>query len=385
MAKKTPPTTGPVELVIGPQITIATLQRMKEDIGTWRTALQGAENVQNPKRGPLYRVYKDILLDAHTKSVSTKRQNGIRNRKIVFQDENGNPNLEADQYIGSTWFNDIRKYLSETISWGHSLVELGLLDGQIASAYLIPRENVSPEKGIIMLKPGDETGILFRESPDADYLIEIGDSRDLGLLLEAAPYVLYKRGTLADWAQFNEIFGMPFRKYTYDGHDEKTRILLEEAAKTSGAAGWAVLPKDSDIEFIQMSAQSGAKDTYLELAKFCNEELSKLFLGNTMTTDNGSSKSQAEVHEESEDDIFTADKIWAEGVLNSVIKPKLINLGLTIFANGHFVIDEPMDVDKEIDRDVKINSMVPLDHTYLAEKYGRKFDAVSKKEGGTAA
>ena len=48
----------------------------------------------------------------------------------------------------------------------------------------------------------------------------------LGIFAELMPAVLYKRGDMADWAQFCNIFGMPIREYTYDAGDETARKRL---------------------------------------------------------------------------------------------------------------------------------------------------------------
>jgi phage gp29-like protein len=64
-------------------------------------------------------------------------------------------------------------------------------------------------------------------------LLFAGGKDDLGLLAKAAPWVIYKRNTTADWAQFSEVFGMPIRDYTYEiGDDESRRRAMDDAQNT---------------------------------------------------------------------------------------------------------------------------------------------------------
>lgn len=379
--KKAPPVTDqPVVFQLGDTISIKTLNRRREDIGKWRTALQSAESTTNPKRIELYTLYKDIMLDAHLKAIWEKRKLAILNRKLVFKKE-GTEVEEAHAVINSTWMYELLGHIMDSKLWGHSLVEFGLAGGMIAGAELIERRNVSPERGLILIQETDTTGIDFRVPPISNYVMEVGKKDDLGMLLEAAPYVLYKRGTFGDWAQFNEIFGMPFRKYTYDGHDEKTRILLEEAAAKAGSAGYAVVPKDSSIEWLQNSSQSGSKETYQAMIDICNKELSKLILGNTMTTEDGASRAQGQVHADSEESIKEADKVWVQSILNTLAKNRLATLGYPFFADGEFVFDDPMDMDKELERDQKLANMFDLDLAHYQDKYGAHILGIKSGNG----
>ncbi|MFX5157705.1 DUF935 family protein, partial [Acinetobacter baumannii] len=66
-----------------------------------------------------------------------------------------------------------------------------------------------------------------------------------------------------------------------------------------------IIPKGMEIELLE-AARSGTGD-YKTLHDTMDETIAKAILGQTMTTDNGSSKSQAEVHMEVRQDIVKAD------------------------------------------------------------------------------
>lgn len=126
-------------------------------------------------------------------------------------------------------------------------------------------------------------------------IIQWGRDDDLGLLLKVAPYVIYKRGGFGDWAQFVELFGMPIRIGKYNSLDDTSRRMLIEAFETAGSAPYMVVPKESEIETTLMSGTTNGA-LYDDFRKACNEEILITILGQTMTTQSGSSLSQSQVH-----------------------------------------------------------------------------------------
>jgi SPP1 gp7 family putative phage head morphogenesis protein len=271
------------------------------------------------------------------------------------------------------WFFDFKKHAMESIIWGHSLIELIPGIDLIDKAVLIPRINVKPEIGLVALDAYNESnGINYETDPlYSKRLISVGGKKDYGLLMTAAQYVIYKRGGFGDWAQFAELFGMPFRVGEYDPFDAKSRQLLDEALSKMGGAGYAVIPKGSSIE-IKEAGGTGQSQIFQDLIKTCNEEISKLFLGQTMTTDNGSSRSQSEVHKDVEDEITMSDILWLEYFLNWELKYKLIDLGYSGLENGKFKFNltNELPLEKQIEIDLKVASKVNIDPVYFYEKYG---------------
>lgn len=382
MAKKTATSN---DQVIVHQIEFRQLNRGKNDIKTWRDALAAAENPKTPKRAQLYTLYEEMMLDGHLKATWEKRKNSVRNTRVEFIDNNGK-RVDDEKVIGlldKPWFYDLLGYIMDSILYGHSLIEFETGAGvdrriEITKAILIDRRHVVPEYGYVALKEGDTSGIPYREEPYYNYVIEVGKPRDFGLLLQASQYVIYKRGGFADLANYAEIFGMPFRKATYNGHDEQTRILLEESMQKAGNSSWAVIPEGSNIEFLNSQTGQGSSNVYTGLIDACNKEISKIILGNTMTTEDGASKSQAEVHENAEWEINIADRKFCEFVLNE-LRRVLVNYGYVEFdpGKGSFKFDDSEPVDTQIARDIKLAELVEkasggemsLDLEEIADKY----------------
>ena len=159
-------------------------------------------------------------------------------------------NEEITSLTSTESFVNLISYIIESKIWGHSLIEILFEDGKLIPC-LIPRKHVVPSKGIIVKNQSEATGFSYRDLPYTNYVLEVGESNALGLLMKAAQYVIYKRGGFGDWAQYCELFGMPFRVAKYDGYDEKTRTDLESALKAAGSAAYIVIPKEADLNFIQ--------------------------------------------------------------------------------------------------------------------------------------
>jgi SPP1 gp7 family putative phage head morphogenesis protein len=363
---------GKTYLPVVNQITVNSMRMSSQDISTWRMAVDSARSVIMPRRRLLYEMYNSITLDGHIASVMNKRKSCITNKKIMWVEKDGKPNDKIAKLITETpWFYNLLGYAAEAKAYGHSLIELITEGGVIARVELINRLNVIPEKDFVSFNFSSlDNGINYATDPLYNtYLISVGGKTDYGLLMSAAQYVIYKRGGFGDWAQFAEIFGMPFRVGKYDTYDDSTRVKLDTALNAMGGAGFAVIPQGTEIEFHQTngSAQSGV---FKDLIEMCNSEMSKLFLGQTMTTDNGSSRSQSETHQEQQDEIILSDMIEIEYMLNWQLKPKLEALGYPV-SNGVFKFPalKQIPLDKLIDIATKINAITPIDEDYFYETF----------------
>ena len=361
---------NPGQILIN-HIDIRQVYRQNQDIETWRKAISSAENIYNPYRRPLYELYLDLLLDGHLSSEIQKRINAITNSQLTFTDQKGE---EVDGIKNMIDTIDFEKILAEIVNakfWGYSLLELEFLPEKIVPT-LIDRRYVKPELGIVVQNPADITGIYYTQPPYNRYVLPVGETKDLGELMKVAQYVIYKRGNFGDWAQYAELFGMPFRKGTYDGFDENARTKLDIALEKAGSAAYAVIPEGTDIEFIANNS-SGNGELYNSLRKACNEEISVCIAGQTLTTSQGDkgARSLGEVHKSVADEMHEADKRFVRRVLNSTLLPLLEMHGYPVKGGSfNFSSSEEMDKTKKIKIDLSIASRQPVADDYFYETYG---------------
>ncbi len=349
------------------RIDVTQIRRSSQDIDSWRNAIKAAESTFFPRRSFLYDLYSEILLDGHLTAVIEKRKLSVINTPLHFV-EKCKVHEEITAMLTTENFMTMLGYVLESKIWGHSLIELSFETGFLVPT-LIPRKHVVPSKGIIIKNQSDSNGFDFRTYPYSNYLLEVGESDSLGLLMKAAQYVIYKRGGFGDWAQYCELFGMPFRVAKYDGYDEKTRQELESALKDAGSAAYIVIPKETDLNFIQNNTQ-GSSILYDQLIDVCNKELSKLILGQTMTTEAGGALAQAKVHQEVEQEIHNADKLFVRNVLNDKLIPLLRIHGFDV-GNGKFIFQEKENIEKKtrLEMDLKLAEKIEIDDSYFYETY----------------
>lgn len=138
---------------------------------------------------------------------------------------------------------------------------------------------------------------------------------------------LFKNFAIKDWVTFAEAYGQPIRVGKYHaGASQEDRDVLLRAVANIGADAAAIIPESMQIEFVESQNKSQTADVFEKLSRFCDEQISKIVLGQTMTTDNGSSRSQAEVHNEVKHDIERADAKQLAATLNRQLVRPIIDL-----------------------------------------------------------
>jgi len=128
----------------------------KQDVAKWRRAWAMALNIENPKRGALYSIYTDALVDMHLTGCFLQRYHKTLLKSFVIVDENDNEDKEALKIFESKWFHHFLLRALESIAWGHSLIQLGdvVTDAngvmKFSDVELVPREHVCPEYGVLL-------------------------------------------------------------------------------------------------------------------------------------------------------------------------------------------------------------------------------------------
>lgn len=138
------------------------------------------------------------------------------------------------------------------------------------------------------------------------------------------------------------------------------------------------------MELKESTDKSGSADVYKTLIQQCNGEVSKLVLGNTLTTEvgeGGGNRALGEVMYEAEKQFVEADKVKALNVLNNQFVKLLQKLGFQI--EGEFAFVEQINLKDRIDLDVKINSIAPIDPKYFEDTYGVPLRNDVKEDGPT--
>jgi phage gp29-like protein len=297
----------------------------------------------------------------------------------------GRPDLDALRQ--ATWMRRLIHHAMDAVYWGHSLIEVYEdTNHEGLGVRLIPRSVVFPEFRQLTIDsanppptwdakpmPGyftydDLPQILIEADPN-------GDGRYMGLLNEAARSALYNKAVIASWAEFTHIFGMPLRLGKMPmGASEARKDQVNDALRDMGSAAYILLEGDEDVQFAE-GTYSDAFKVFDSLLTRNDAYLSKLVLGQTMTTEDGSSRSQAEVHMQIFDQITQSDADYIESIINGQLLPRLAAQGLVKGIDGLefrftlFEREEPKaeQFKREIEL-VKAGYNIPAQH--FADKYG---------------
>lgn len=142
---------------------------------------------------------------------------------------------------------------------------------------------------------------------------------------------LFKNFGIKDWVRYAEVFGMPLRLGKYDaGASNEDKNALFQALVDLGSDAAGIISKATEIEFIEPKINT-SRNTFQDLAEYIDRQMSKAVLGQTLTSEVGSSGSYAaaQIHNQVRQDLVEADcKALAETLRVHLIRPLvLFNFG----------------------------------------------------------
>lgn len=356
-------------------------QRGRETLATWRVALQEAENIYNPNRERLLRIFRDVRIDLHITSQIDSRKLKTLNKDFKVCNKEGEENTDLTKLFEASWFMDFVDLALDADYEGFSLVQFGdIKDDKFQTVELVDRDHVKPEFGIFTINKGDQTGLEYGVPPFSNWSIFVGKKRDLGLLMKIAPIFIYKKWCMAAWSEFCEVYGMPVRTGKTNVRDETLRANMEAMLRDMGTNTWGVFDTDDLIEFHESKNSNSGTTVYEGLIRYCDELISKAVQGQTGTSDQKSYVGAAEVHEEVSQDYAKYDQKRVQFLVNDKLIPLMRNLGFVIPEDHYFKYDysEKVSMVEQSEIDLKISQMgFNIEEGYITEKYGTP---VTKKE-----
>ena len=215
------------------------------------------------------------------------------------------------------------------------------------------------------------------------YKAKSGHPSRSGIMRIVSWMYLFKNYTVKDWVSFCEVYGMPLRIGKYDqGASEADKKELLNAIVRIGSDAAGIIPDTTMIEFKESNKTTSA-DIYEQLARYCDEQISKAVLGQTLTSDSGGgSYAQSKTHNEVRHDLTVADaKALGVTVRDDIIRP-LVEYNFGPDANVPFIrfnSDEKEDQKEEVDTyrtlACDIGLKIPAAHVY------KKFNIPEPEDG----
>lgn len=307
----------------------------RKDIQKWRNGLKYAKHPEKPRLTALQDLYEDLKTDGHYKAQVRMRKYATLNTAFTIMDADGNINEEATKFVNKAWFYSFLSKSLDAIFYGTTLIEFLSFSDKRAEFKPIRRRNVVPDLKAVFPDVTKDDYIRYDDPYYENWLIEVTDDEtEYGLMNDIVPNLIWKRNVAQSWAAFCEKFGLPLITATSSSTDAKVIDKIDYMLKQIGEAGVGVFPNGTTVEFKEAN-RTDAYQVYSEFIKMNKTEISTAIVGGNMITENGSSRSQSEVHERNLDDkIAVADKRFTKFLVDDQLIPLLINQGYSIFKEG---------------------------------------------------
>ena len=383
-------------------IAPVSLQRLRQDVMSWRESITEAEMVWYPQRVKMQQLFIDTKLNGHVSACVERRKDltmlrkfeviGDDNALSVFCDvvtDDGNNNAKK-------WLTDFISYSLDALFYGYSLISLGDIDGD-AFNHLTPikRWNVSPDRHNVTVFQYSTTGKCFDDPDVIDWHIFVDTPNDTGattcgygLYYNVALYEIFLRNLLGFNGDFLEMYAQPYRVAKTMKTEESERAELENALRSMGSAGYAIIDPTDEIKFLETALGGTGYRGYADLELRCEKKISKLILGHSDAIDsipgklgNSGGKTPAQI---AMDDKQSKDGVFIENIINSQLIPRMVKLGFNISPETKIKFRNDAESEEIREREDKSNAETALifktikdaggdpDWDYFSERTGIK-------------
>lgn len=294
-------------------------QIISAEIANFKIAIQAAKGKYSQQRGMIYDMYQNAIdFDSILIGLIEQRLIATTGKKLQYL-VNEEPSPQGKALTDTPLFNEfIRDVVLSQVFWGMGLFEFSKKkwnNQELFDYFQIPIKHIDPYQKVVR-----ETQYSSSQNDKTyegiDNVLFVGEKDNFGLLQQLTMLALYKRAAINDWAKYTKLAGTNFRILKYRGAQLGKKEREGVLDKVANFAGGAVdLPQDIDLttENQTSSSQNALFENYVA---YLDEQMTKIVLGSTMTTDNGSSRSQAEVHERTTETLLDADGAMLLNVLN---------------------------------------------------------------------
>lgn len=274
--------------------------------------------------------------------------------------------------------NNILQELHQAVYKGFSVAEIIWNKNNIEKLVIHPQKAFNFKDGNLYIYdrdkqayhqiPENKTVQCFNPMFQNDIPVGIGEI--------IAPLVCIKYSALyRDWPHFNEFIAMPMLWGYYQSQNEASKKALREALESLGRASLGILPQGSDLKFIE-SKNSDPK-SYDRIIDVCNNAISKIVVGQTLTTQSSASGSyaMAKVHGGVRNDILSESIDIVCDAINKYIVRPLVNFNFSQKLYPEFKLLNPASLEVKSIRDKNLYGMgVRFTPKYFIENYGLQED-----------
>lgn len=359
------------------QITYLAESIAAKSLEDWKMAVLMATNPDTPNFLFWYQLVQNLMLDNHL--VSTIESRILHSQRSNFKiiNDNGDEAQDLTWMFQRTWFEDFVYLALMSKFQGRKLIELmdTTAEGELRSITEIPMTNFNAKKGIITKESGDENGWAYKDGSFANYYLQIGRDKDLGILKDIAPVVLAKKLAMGSWLDFVEKYGVPPLFIKTEREDERRLNELYDMAVNFKSANF-MIGRGSETFEIPNLTTSNSQSVFDTLIERINSEISKRILGGTGLTDEKGFVGSVEIQYQLAKDRFESDKLFLANLINQELIPRLLKLSpLYAPLQGHYFEwdnAEVFDSTKIADLVTKLGPYFDIDPEQIEQKTGLK-------------
>ncbi len=341
-------------------------------------------------KGKDFSIYKEILFDSHVDACITSRGSGVLAREYdIISTSSRRVDKKILTFIKENFYHldidSIIKSILNAIYFGFSVLEkIYSTDGNFIYLenliekpqewFAFDEENNLVFKGAFLKTERVDENKVELIQHNATYINPYGDRK----LSKVFWPVSFKKGGIRFWVDFAEKFGNVFlyvKTTSGEKRDEMAKALEDMIQNAVG-----VFESTDEIHELNVE-KSGSSNLYSDLLNFCNSEISKSILGQTLTTEEGrrtGTYAQAKVHFEVRQDIIENNCKFVKKYIDKIIK-KLVDLNFKDVENyPEFIFYEE---EPDIDTIVKLKQIgVKFTKDFFVESFNLKPEQFSVDE-----
>lgn len=273
--------------------------------------------------------YEELLKDDQVSATFAQRRNAVLARPwtVTPGGTKRQDKLAAklvEETLKALPWDTITDHMLYARLYGYAVAEvMWVVNSQVKISDIRVRDRrrfvFAPDNSLKMLTHRNPNGEVL---PDRKFWVSsVGASHNdepYGLGLGHALYwpVFFKRNGARFWAKFMEKFASPTAMGTFPaGASDSERQKLLGAVRAVAMDSGIIIPEGTQIQLLE--ATRGGNASYGEWLHYWDSAIAKVILGQTMTTEDGSSYSQATVHYAVRQDLVKADADLVSQTANS--------------------------------------------------------------------
>lgn len=349
--------------------------RIKVDGSFLKDAIAEAERplASLPYRVKMQTIFLDTVLNGHVTACMQKRKNLTLLKKFHLCDENGVTDEAGTALLQTEWFQKMREYIADARYYGYSLITFGdLIDNAFPNVQITRRTDVSPDRECLATMPYIPSGINFNnpnyqsdngEKP-YDWSLWVTTPSEngvstcgYGLLVKVAIYEIVLRSITGWNTDYIERFGQPIVVIKTIDNSEEERGRAEQAVSILGSSGGLILNKNDEFALEGDSNSGTGWKSYENLETRYKKFISAILLGH----EDGLASSGGKMTKEDEEspqmkalvECETIDCNFEEHIINTLLIPKLIKLGIKIPIGKKYKVKNDSELHEENENKAK--------------------------------